>query len=608
MLAARLLRLTDPLDWLIAAGLLAAAQLVVVSLVVGAAVDHFDPWPLMLCAAAWDALLAAAVVLQRPESAGVRASVAAAAAAARGLRPWQLVVVVAAGLALAWRLVLAVVLPPFAYDSLAYHLTAVAEWVQSGRIGPNPYALCCSRYPSNAELLFAWPTVFLGRDTVTDAVQILTALVGSLAVTGLARAAGVAAPASLTAGALFLLTPIVLTQANTDYNDVTVAALFLVALYFGVRLFTTARPTFALLAGAAAGLVLGTKTNGIVFAAAVAVPVLGFLAYAAGTGRLAGRRAAAAGISFAGAALLLGGWWYGRNWIDTGNPVWPFQVDVLGHEVFRGTSTVGDYLTVPPGSRGRLYDVGRSWYQDLTFWTRSDYSYEERSGGLGPLWSWLGWPSLALGALYLLRRRRDLAVSMLLPAVLAFGLLPYRWWSRFTIYLAALGAVAVVAIVERVPAPRLRLLLATAVVGLALTGGALASWRLDPAGFGRKMTATDVLVLAAHPSRPRTVGSLFFREFAWLEDAPPRATVAVEWDAPSIRFLYPLFGTGLDRRVVLLFRGQQDRVDAVLAGRGARYLFVEDKGLYAQWARARPARYRAVSTDRGTAVFRRLGG
>jgi len=600
-LGARLLGLTDALDHAIATVLLAALEVVVVSIVAGAMLERYERWPLLLGALLWDAALAVAVFRLRPRP-PQRLSVASTLHA---LRPWQVVLVAAAVLALAWRLVLAVVLPPFAYDALAYHLTAAASWVQDGRIGPNPYAACCSRYPSNAELLFGWPTVFLGRDTLTDVVQIFAAVLGALAVAGLARAAGVSRSGALTAASLFLLTPIVLTQANTDYNDLTLAALFLAGLYFAARCAAEARLAFLLLAGVSAGLALGTKTNGVVLALGVGVGVAAALICAARDGAST-RRSVASGLAvFATAVLLAGGWWYGKSWVETGNPVWPFRVSAFGTTVFQGSARLHDYLTVPPGgSRNAVVEIGRSWYQDLRFWTRSDYSYEERSGGLGPVWSWLGWPALAIAGVLALARRRDLVAVVLVPCALVFGVLPYRWWSRFTIYLAALGAIAILALLERGVRSRLRVPAAAVVVALALAGGALASWTLDPAGYGRKLSAADVVSLAVHPSRPRTAGSLFFREFAWLEHAPDDAAVAVEFDAPSIRFLYPLFGAKLDRRVVLLRPGDERRVAALVRATPAAYLFVEQRGAFARWARARPRRFRSIATVRGTEVFR----
>jgi hypothetical protein len=597
---ARLLRLEQPLELLTGWLLLGWVQVLLTSLVVGALLERYERWTLVAATAGWDAAVAAALVAAgRPLAVAdaVRGVARAARAAVDELARWQAALAVCAAAALAWRLFLAAVLPPFAYDALAYHLTAVADWVQSGRIGTNAYALCCTRYPSNAEVLFGWPTLLLGRDTLTDAVQVVAAVLGAVAVAGIARAAGARRCGAVTAGALFVLTPVVLTQANTDYNDLTIAAMFLAALFFVARLLATpGRPRlhYALLVGAAAGFAFGSKPNGIGLALAVAVPLLVALAAAARRRRDASRWLAALAL-FAGTTVVVGGWWYMRNWVETGNPVAPFRVTLLGHRLFRGSTTVHDYLTIPPGgSHGALRDVGRSWYQDLVFWRRSDYSYEERSGGLGPLWSWLGWWVLVGTAALALRRRRDLAVAVLLPAALAFAALPYRWWSRFTLYLPALAAVAIVLVLERLPPGGLRRGFAAAVAALALTGGALASWRLDPAGYGRTLTVGGVLRVAAHPSRAHDVGSLFFSEYAWLARVGDGATIGVE---PSMRFVYPLFGSRLERHVVPL------SADALR--RPPRYLFVQQGGAFDRWARAHRTLYRQLTSGRGTVVFTR---
>lgn len=592
-LATRLLALTGPLDRLVAATVLALGQIVLVSIVVGAMIERFDRWWLFAGVIVSDVPLAAAVLKLRPPR-GPRLAVRATL---RELRPWQLALAVAAAGALAWRCFLAVVLPPFAYDALTYHLTAVASWVQSGHIGPNPYAPCCARYPANAEVLFAWPTLLLGRDTLVDAVQIVSALLGAAAVAGLARSAGTSRAGAVTAASLFLLIPIVLTQSNTDYNDLTVAATFLAALHFSARFAAERRLVHAGLAGVSAGLAFGTKTTGIGLAVLVAVGIV------IATGRALRRGAAGLAVFFA-AVVLVGGWWYATNWVETGNPVAPFRVHVLGATIFNGSARVDNYLTPPPGGGNVVTQIARSWYADLHFWTRNDYSYEERSGGLGPLWSWLGWPALTLAALAALRRRPTLAAAVIVPAALAFATLPYRWWSRFTIYLAALGVVAIVMLLERLDLRRFRVPALAAVVGLALAGGALATWRLDPAGFGRTLSATDVVSVAAHPSRPRTTGALFFHEYAWLQQVPADAAVAVELDAPAVRFIYPLFGARLDRRIVLLLPGDERRIETLVGRRRPAYLFVGQSGRFARWARAHPRQFRPLSTARGTEVFR----
>lgn len=586
--ATRLLRLPSPLDRLIAATVLALTEVVLVSIVAGAILHRFDRWALFVGVVICDVPLVAAVARLRPP----RGRPVVLRATLRELRPWQLVLAIAATGALAWRLVLSVELPPFAYDALTYHLTAVASWIQSGRIGPNPYAPCCARYPANAEVLFAWPAVLLGRDTLVDAVQIVSAVLGALAVAGLARTAGVSRAGAVTAASLFALIPIVLTQANTDYNDLTIAALFLVALHFAARFAVERTLVYIGLAGVASGLAFGAKTTGIGLTVALAVGLVILRP------RLSGF------ALFVAAVVFTGGWWYAKNWVDSGNPVAPFRVHVLGTTVFKGTARVHDYLTPAPSGSNVITQIARSWYADLHFWTRKDYSYEERSGGLGPLWSWLGWPALLVASVVALRRRRVLVAAVLLPAALAFAALPYRWWSRFTIYLAALGVVAIVLLLERIDLGRFRIPALAAVVVLALAGGGLATWRLDPAGFGRTLSATDVASLVAHPSRPRTTGALFFPEYAWLQQVPMDATIAVDFDAPPVRFIYPLFGARYDRRIVLLLPGDECRIEPRVGSRRPAYLFVGQHDAFGRWARAHPRLFRPLATGRNTEAFR----
>ena len=53
------------------------------------------------------------------------------------------------------------VLPPFTWDSLTYHLTNVAEWVQSGRISTFETPVQRIWSPANYEVFAAWFTLFL---------------------------------------------------------------------------------------------------------------------------------------------------------------------------------------------------------------------------------------------------------------------------------------------------------------------------------------------------------------------------------------------------------------------------------------------------------------
>ena len=273
------------------------------------------------------------------------------------------------------------------------------------------------------------------------------------------------------------------------------------------------------------------------------------LAAAVRRGRIGRREAVRSGAAFAACVLALGGYWYARNWIATGNPVHPFDVRVAGVHVFEGPVRIGDALTRPSAEPEPWpLSVARSWAADLRFWQQGTYEYEQRSGGLGPVWPWLGLPLLALLAFVLARRRSPAALALIVSA-LVFLVQPYRWWSRFTLQFAALGAIAVVAAALWAPRAWLRGAIRAAALALALVGVASTVRAVDPAARAPALGAGELLRLAGDPGE-RTLGRLFYPEYRFLDDMPADATVAVDLLAPQLRFVYPLFGASYGRRVI----------------------------------------------------------
>ena len=145
-------------------------------------------------------------------------------------------------------------------------------------------------------------------------------------------------------------------------------------------------------------------------------------------------------------------------------------------------------------------------------------------------------------------RRRSLAGLFLVATGAVFLVQPYRWWSRFTIPLAAAGALAIVAAAGWVP-PRWSRALRGAAVVLAAAGVLLASREIDPAGRGHVLSARDVVGLVGEPASERTVGRLFHDEYAFVDEMPEDADVDVDLPAQAVRFVYPLFGSELERDV-----------------------------------------------------------
>lgn len=601
--AAVVARLQPPhiLDRVVWLGVIAVAQIELSLLVAAAAFESLDRATVLainavVAAAALayggKSLLRAAREFHRPQL-----------SRARALPPWSAVLVVAGAAEAAWRVFSAAVLPPYAYDGLSYHLVATAHWLQQGSLATSPLNVCCAHYPLNTELVFAWPAVLIGDDTLVDAVQIGFAIVGAAAVAGIARIAGVSPGGAAAAGAIFFLTPVILAQSATNYNDIAFTAMFLCAVFLVLRYTTGGRKksTGLVLAAVAAGFALGAKGTGLEYTAVLLLVVAVALVLRL-RGGLQARTVAVTAVAFLAALLAVGGFWYGRNLVQHGNPVYPFEVKIAGVQIFSGRQ-VSDILTNPSAYRGESnwVRVAHSWAHDAspTRGGAAYYQYEERVGGFGPVWPWLSLPAIVAFAYYAVRRRRELVWALIAPIVLIFLLQPYQWWSRFTMILPALGAVALVQVVERLRG-RFRVALSAGVVVAVLFGAAAATAKVDPAGHGRRISAFRVVRLAAAPGRERTVGNLFHPEYRWLDRVPEDAHVAVEV-AEEPRFLYPVFGARFTRHVVPLRAADAGGLTRQLGRDRADYAFVARGGLLDRLMSGLPGARRIYRDERVTA-------
>lgn len=222
--------------------------------------------------------------------------------------------------------------PPAGGDPFIYHLTFPAFWLKAGRIGyvALPYgAQAATYYPLNMELFYLWVMRPLHSDLLLNIAQVPCWLLAALAVAALARETGIGRPGAAIGAAVGLLVPGLIQQATVARVDVAFAAWFLLSIYFAMRWGRTREPGVLILFGIAAGLLIGTKSIGLIYSF---VPVLLFVFYLRGRGR----HAAADVVKVVCLAAAFGGFWYVRNWIETGNPLFPLDVNLFGLHIFPG--------------------------------------------------------------------------------------------------------------------------------------------------------------------------------------------------------------------------------------------------------------------------------
>lgn len=233
-------------------------------------------------------------------------------------------------------------------DSLHYHLSDAADFVQSRSINEihhTAYSDASAYYPHDDELLDAVAMLGPRPDIATLGVNLGFGWLALLACWVIGARWKLAA-ATVAAGSSALAIPLVAAASSgPGLNDIPAIASLLAAVAIAVH--AEVRPqrwlTAAAVAGLAVGLGAGSKISllGVVVLLALAVVVCA-----------PARRLATAGV-LTGAAVLTGGFWYVRDWVAVGSPVPEVDLTIAGHGLHAvpyplikpSAFTVAHYLT-----------------------------------------------------------------------------------------------------------------------------------------------------------------------------------------------------------------------------------------------------------------------
>ncbi len=355
--------------------------------------------------------------------------------------------------------------PPLSWDSLTYHAFLPARWVQLGELAPFAAPGCMDTaraYPINLELLVAWVLLPFKTDLFVNMVNLPVMAWGAVAMYALARELGAAPRLAVWAPALFCFSPAIWALITTQYTDVLVASTIISGLLFLVRYTRTSCDRDLLFAAASFGLAVGTKYTAITLTGIVLLFLIGrtlVLRYGVAllrtrsvgpprptqntknsahcelvrgaapnpvrfstercgvkapktarpqTGRLLRRRAKLFS-AVAIVAIATGGYQYIRNWIELGNPVYPYRAAIAGHVVFEDSPLTTEIIqTAPHGSRA-------------DDWRHLQYMFSAQPYGWGTKYILIAMAALA--APFLAPRRRF--VRFLLLGVVLGGLLSF---------------------------------------------------------------------------------------------------------------------------------------------------------------------------------------
>lgn len=432
---------------------------------------------------------------------------------------------------------LAAVLPrvPTDWDAMTYHLYFPARWLQAGGIVhvPTVFADNSAAFaPQNGALFFAWQMALLGVDRTVDTSQLGALVLLMAGLYRLARALGARrGPAILAAVTLAVVAPL-RRWTYSAHVDVLITAFWLAGFVLALDIVRQARRpprpgarATLLLGGLAVGLTVGTKTLGL----PLALPVAGWV----GAVLLARRRFTDLGL-YGLAALGGGGFWYVRNLLAYGNPLFPLDWNVLGLH-FDGAYT-GDAVR-----RGIFHvDTMLEWMAAIfETWGAATWGF-----------LLLGVGVLARQVIVTLLRRRD-ARALLSPtfAVLAFALfwswmcyivIPHNTQTRFAFPLLLAASAGWARLLENGRRVRPWLAPILAVVGIAALWTSSRPERLWTTLVDERPSRVEAIERA--PFRQWTAGVVAALELAG--DTPTR----IAYSGANVP--YAMMGEGWMHRVV----------------------------------------------------------
>ncbi len=221
-------------------------------------------------------------------------------------------------------------------DGPIYHLYFAARWWKAGRLFlvAAPFGENAATYfPANGDLWFTWLMASWGGDRLARIGQVPFLVLAAAAAFGCARLLGASRSSSLVATCWFASsTPLLLFSFEPNVDTIFVAG-YLLSAYFFLRAARHGSDSFAVILGAlAAGEALGTKAVGVVFVPPLLAIAIGVILVQ----RVPARTKIVRALLVIIVPLLTGGFWYFRNVLMMGNPVYPLEVRLLGRTIWPG--------------------------------------------------------------------------------------------------------------------------------------------------------------------------------------------------------------------------------------------------------------------------------
>jgi len=287
--------------------------------------------------------------------------------------------------------------PPFGWDSLNYHFTFAVEWLKHGNL-VNPITVFDdpgpTYYPVNGSLFFLWLILPFNSVFLADLGQLPFFILALISVYGISRKIGLNQALSFYAAALFGVIPNFFKQLQIAYVDIMVGALILAGINYLLKLDKEFNKRNALIYSLSLGLLIGTKITALPFSILLVIPFIILLFRAPSKASLF--------LILISCIFIWGGFGFIRNFMDTGNPLYPLNCKLFNIHIFSG---VMEKVSYSSQSEASDYSLGKMLFHE----------------GLGPQGPLFILPGVVLALpLALFRRRNELKFSLIYFLCLPF--------------------------------------------------------------------------------------------------------------------------------------------------------------------------------------------
>lgn len=223
---------------------------------------------------------------------------------------------------------------PSHVDAMSFALPGVAEWIRSGSIwdvGSFLPLIQVRTYPNSGDVLSLAAILPWSDDAFLRLTPVLLLAMIGAGVYAIGRELGASWQTAALAAAVALGADAVAVSALYSIKpDAFMLATFVGGMLFLLRNLRTGARSDLVLAGLGLGLAFGSRWYGITSVAAVLATWAAWTLFR----RRALRAALGEGALLGAVVLAAGGFWLLRNFVLTGNPVYPVDVHPLGVAVF----------------------------------------------------------------------------------------------------------------------------------------------------------------------------------------------------------------------------------------------------------------------------------